>query len=219
MASSGFGSPGFNEAFGTAMAGMGAAGLLGGLFGGDPSKPYKDASKQLTQYTNQAATYQNPFYNAGTAAIPQYQKYLSKMSDPTKFINDIMGGYSQSPYSEYEQEQAIRAANNMASSSGLTGSTPLMLQEQENAENISNKDMETWLNHVLGINTQYGQGLEHEVGMGEKSANSLSRMYEMLGQEMAKAKYGEEAAKNSANSSMFGDLGSLISGALIGFGL
>lgn len=219
MAMSGFGSPGFNKAFGTAMAGMGLSGLLGGLFGGDPSKPYTDASKKIEQYGNQAAGYQMPFYNMGTAAIPQYQNYLKSMSDPVKFINDITSQYSASPYSQYQQDQAMRAANNMASATGLTGSTPLMLQEQENAENISNKDMERWLQDVLGINTQYGSGLSKELGIGQESANSLTRLYEAIGNELAKAAYGGAQAKNSANSSLFGDIGSLITGGLIGFGL
>lgn len=170
------------------------ASLAGGLFGsGDDA--YKDMMKQASAYADKAASYQNPFYDAGTAAIPQYQDWLSGMSDPSAFINNLMGGYSASPYSQYEQEQAIRAANNMGSASGLTGSTPMQLQAQENAANIANKDMEQWLAHVLGINTQYGQGLSTEIGRGQQSANQLSNIYGSLGNLAAGGAYNADMAK------------------------
>lgn len=182
-------------------------GLVGGLFGG--KDPYKDAMKQYQQYAGQAASYQNPFYQAGTGALPQYQNYLNKMSDPSQFINNLMGGYQESPYAKYQQDQAMRAAQNMGSASGLTGSTPLTQFAQQNASDISSADMDKWLQSVLGINTQYGAGLGGLLGMGQGAANQLSNIYGGLGQDMGQASYGSSMAHNKRMSDIFGGLGNL----------
>jgi hypothetical protein len=189
------------------MAASGTAGIANslGLFGGGQD-PYKDASNQYKKYADQAASYQQPFYNAGTAAIPQYQSWLSSMSDPSAYINNLMGGYSQSPWSQYEQQQAMNAANNMGSASGLTGSTPLQLQAQQNASNISSQDMQKWLNNVLGINQMYGQGQQYLIGSGQQSANSLSKIYEELARQMGMSAYGQAAFQNQNASNMIGGL-------------
>jgi len=184
---------------------------VGGLFGmGSSSDPFKDASKQYTKYADQAASYQNPFYQSGKRSIPQYEDWLKGMSDPSEFINNLMGGYSTSPYSQYEQDQSMRASNNAASASGLTGSTPYQLQAQENASNLANKDMEQWLSHVLGINTEYGQGLNTNINRGQQAGNQLSGIYSNLGSQMGNAAYGSSMAQQSS-------LANLLSG-LLGIG-
>lgn len=179
---------------------------IGGLFGGG-GDPYKDAMKQYKMYADKAAGYQNPFYQSGVNSIPQYEDWLKGMSDPSQFINNLMGGYSESPYSQYQQQQSMRAAQNMGSANGLSGSTPMMLQAQQNAQDISSKDMDQWLQNVLGVNTQYGQGLNTNINRGQQSANQLSNIYSNLGNQMGGAKYGQ----GMANQSKFSDL---ISGLL-----
>lgn len=180
-------------------------GIAGGLFGLG-NDPYKDAMKKMKRYTDQAAGYQNPFYNEGKNAIPQYQDWLSGMKDPSAFINDLMGGYQESPWSNYLQDQSMRAAKNMGSASGLTGSTPLMLQAQENSQNLASQDMEKWLSNVLGINTQYGSGLNNEINRGQQSANMLSNLYSGLGGDMAGASYGSNMNTNRNMSSILAGL-------------
>lgn len=167
--------------------------LVGGLFGGG-GDPYNDAMKQYSKYANKAAGYQNPFYQSGVNSIPQYESWLTSMQDPTAFINNLMGGYQESPYAHYQQEQGMRAGTNMASATGLTGSTPFAQQLQENAQNISSKDMDQWLQNVLGINTQYGQGLNTNINRGQQSANMLSNIYSGLGNQMAGGAYGRGMA-------------------------
>jgi hypothetical protein len=179
---------------------------IGGLFG-NGGDPYKDAMKQYTKYSNKAAGYQNPFYESGKNSIPQYEQWLQGMSNPSEFINNLMGGYSESPFAKYQQEQSMRAAQNMGSANGLSGSTPLMLQAQENSQNISSKDQNQWLQNVLGANTEYGQGLNTNINRGQGAANNLSNIFSNLGNEMGGAAYG----KGIANQSQFSDL---ISGLL-----
>jgi hypothetical protein len=170
----------------------GIGGLLGGLFG-DSGAPYGKAMDQYSQWANKSQQAQNPFYNAGTNAIPDYQKWLQGQQDPSGFINHLMNQYQASPYSQYMQQQSMRGGQNAASASGLMGSTPMMQQMQQNAGNIASGDMNQWLQNVLGVNSQYGQGQQHLMGMGQNSANALTSMYGDMGKQMGDAAYGKEA--------------------------
>jgi hypothetical protein len=184
--------------------GMGGLGqFLGGLFG-DSGSPYGDAMKQYQKWTDKAAQYQNPFFDAGKGAIPDYQKWLSGMQDPSGFINKLMGGYQQSPWAQYQTDQAMNAAQNMGSASGLSGSTPLTQFAQQQASGIASGDMQNWLGNVLGINTQYGQGLGGLMGMGQNSANMLSQLYGNLGNQMGQGAYGQRAGQNQDKWNMIG---------------
>lgn len=181
-------------AFDSNMFGSGLGGFLGGLFG-DSGKPYDAAMEQYQQWANKAQGTQQPYLDAGTGAISDYQKWLQGQQDPTKFINDTMSQYQESPYAKYLQQQSMNAGQNAASASGLMGSTPLMQQLQQNAGNIASQDQNQWLQNVLGINTQYGQGQNNLMQGGQNAANSLTNMYNNMGQQMGQAAYGKEAGK------------------------
>lgn len=204
-------------AFNPQMFLSGAGGLFGGLFG-HSGKPYDKAMEQYQQYANQAQGTQQPYLNAGQGAIGDYQKWLQGQQDPTKFINDKMSQYQESPYAHYMQQQAMNAAQNAASMGGLPngmggagiGSTPLMQQMQQNASNISSQDMNKWLQNVLGINTQYGQGQQNLMQGGQNAANSLTNMYNQMGQQMGEAAYGKESGKKQDFWNTLGGVGSMI---------
>lgn len=195
--------------FDKGMFGSGLGGFLGGLFG-DSGKPYDEAMKQYQDWMNKSQGVQQPYLNAGTGAIGDYQDWLKGQKDPTKFINDIMGKYNESPYAHYLQQQSQAAGQNAASASGLMGSTPLMQQLQQNSSNIASGDMNQWLQNVLGINTQYGQGQKDLMGVGQNSANSLTNMYNNMGQKMGEAAYGKEAGKKNDFWNTIGGIGSMI---------
>ncbi len=186
----------------------GLSSLFGGLFGhsGAPYEAYKD---ELSKYFNEAKGYQNPFYQAGTGAIPQLQEWLAGQKDPSKFINNLMGQYQESPWAKYMQDQSMRAGLNAASAGGGgpgnmggagLGSTPFLQQAQQNASNISSGDMQNWLGRVLGINTQYGQGMENMVNRGQNAANSLSQLANDFGQRSAEAEMGRSAREGQDSS-------------------
>lgn len=140
----------------------GAGGLFGGLFG-NTDKPYDEAIK----------SYQ-PYSNAGTNALNSYQEWLNGQKDPAKFINDQMKNYNESDYAHNLTNQSMRAGQNAASASGLSGSTPLMEQLQQNAGQIASADQNQWLQNVLGINTQYGQGQNNLVNTGFNAAGKVA---------------------------------------------
>lgn len=218
-----------NQLYSSSALGGGLAGLLGGLFG-NSGRPYQAAQNayqhafpQMQQYLQQAQNIQNPFYQAGTNALPQYQDWLKQMQDPTAFINKTMSSYQESPWAKYQQAEAMRAANNMGSASGLIGSTPLMQQAQQNASQISSQDMQNYLGNVMGVNTQYGAGLQNMIGGGQNAADMIAQLLGLqsqnandYAQNMARFAYSQAAGKQQDQNNIFGGIGSLLTGGLAG---
>ncbi len=169
--------------------------MLGGLFG-DSGAPYGDAMDQYQQWMNKAQGVQQPYLNAGNDALGKYQQWLNGQQDPAKFMNNLTNQYKESPYTQFLQQQSMRAGQNAASADGTMGSTPFVQQMQNNAGNIASAGINDWLKNVLGINTQYGQGQQDLVHGGQNAANSLSNMYGQMGQQMGQAAYGQRAGKN-----------------------
>jgi hypothetical protein len=173
------------------------SGDIGNLFSSmfsHPDRPYQKASDTLSKYLPQAQSYLNPFLKAGQGAIPDVQNWLKSMQNPSDFINNLMGKYEESPFAKFQQEQAMRAAQNMGSASGLTGSTPLTQFAEQQAEGISSEDMQKWLSSVLGINSEYGQGEFGLMGQGMQAGNSLTKLMQDYMNNQAGLSYGKEAA-------------------------
>lgn len=187
----------------------GIGSILSGLFG-NSGAPYKDAMKQYEKWGQRGQDVQNPFLNMGTGAIPQYQEWLQGQKDPSSFINNLMGGYQESPWAKYQQDQSARRFANAGSTGdspyGGTGSTPLTQFQQQGMHDISSQDQNQWLNHVLGINTQYGQGLGNEINSGQNAANSLTSMFGDMGRQMGEQSYNKKRAENMDRASIWGGL-------------
>lgn len=183
----------------------GLGGITSGLFG-DSGQPYEDYENELKKYYEEAQNWQSPYYNAGKNAIPQYQDWLNGQKDPAQFINGLMGKYQESPWAQYQQDQSIRAGQNAGSANGLAGSSALAKFLQENAAGISSKDMQNWLARVLGINTQYGEGVGNLMHGGQQSANALSGLASNLGQNFAEASMGKTARENQDRNNLWGGI-------------
>jgi hypothetical protein len=186
-------------------------GLAQGFFG-DSGKPYEEAWKGYKPFFEKAQKSQNPFFNAGTQAIPQFQEWLNSQKDPSAFINHLMGGYQESPWAHYQQQQGIRAAQNVGSATGLSGSTALQQQAQQNAQGISSQDMNQWLQNVLGINTQYGSGLQHQEQMGQHAGDFLSQLFSNAGEYKGGTNYGQEAGEQSDRNALWAGIAKLFGG-------
>lgn len=183
-------------------------GLIPGIFGGS-GDPYRDAGKQFQKYTQQGINTQNPFYQQGVNALPQYSDWLSKQQDPAKFMNDLQGQYKQSGYYDFLNQQGQNNITNQASAQGLIGSTPYQQAGTQFAQMNAQTGMNDWLKNVLGVNTQYGQGLETEIGTGQHSADQISQLLEKLGMNMGASKYGQRAGQQADANNIWGSLASL----------
>ncbi len=203
--------------------GGGLASLLSGLFG-NSGAPYGDAMKQFLKYYQEAKGAQNPFFNAGTGAIGPYQDWLKKMSDPSGFINNMMGQYKESPWARYLQDQSMRAGTNAASMGGNAmgqggagiGSTPFAQQMQQNSSNIASGDMNTWLQNALGINSQYGAGEKGLMDMGQHSGDILSQLAMMMGGQMGQGAFGQKFGQDQDFWNMIGGGASMLLPLLFG---
>lgn len=189
------------------MAGL--PGALGGIFGMGGGDPYADAMKQYQKYADQAAGYQNPFFEAGSGAIGDYQDYLQRMQDPSAYLNQLMGDYQESGYNKYLQDEAARAGLNAASAGGLVGSTPYMQEAERTAANLAQGGMDNWLKQALGLNELYGSGLDTLMGRGQGASNALTNLYGGLGKSMGLGTYGQGMDKRQQMGDLFGGLGSL----------
>lgn len=183
-------------AFDSGQFGSGLGGFLGGMFG-DSGKPYDKAMEQYQKYMQMGQGVQQPYLDAGKEGLGNYQEWLKGQKDPSGFINNLMGNYQESPYAHMLQQQAMNAGNNSASASGMMGSSALMQQQMQNAGQIASGDMNSWLQNVLGINTQYGEGQKDLKNGGQQSANALTDMYNNMGKQMGDAAYGKEAGKKN----------------------
>lgn len=175
--------------FNSGQFGGGLATLLSGLFGNSagPYHEYMDWEKK------------------GLEGYKPYEDWLNTQKNPTEFINKLMGNYQESPYAKYLQQQSMRAGTNAASASGLTGSTPFAQQMQQNAANISSQDMNQWLQNVLGINTQYGQG---QFNLGGAKSNIFSRLGE--------GAFGARGAENQDFNNILAGGGNILASLLAG---
>lgn len=185
--------------------GGGLASFLGNMFN-DPRKPYAEAQRSYGPWADKAAGVYNPFYQEGQKGMGKFEDWLNGMKDPSGFINNLMGGYKESPYAKYMQDYATRAGTNAASASGLSGSTPFMQASQENAAGIASKDMQDWLGRVLGINTQLGQGWGDIMHQGFNAAQGMGNIFGNRARDEAELGYGKEAAGQSRGNGIIGGL-------------
>lgn len=201
-------------AFDPQMFSSGAGGLFGGLFG-NSGKPYDKAMQEYQKYFMPAAANQSPYQNAGIGGINNFQEWLASQKNPTEFINNLIGGYQESPYNQFLKNQSMLASQNAGSAEGTLGSTPMMQQMQQNAANISQGGLNDWLKNVLGINQQYGAGQQSLINTGQNSANALSNLFSEMGGRMGEAAYGKQAGKNQDFWNTLGGVGNMF-GSLFG---
>jgi hypothetical protein len=191
------------QAWKSKLGGLGS--LLGGIFN-DPRHAYAEGQRAYDRNMDRAEGAYNPFYQSGIEGMGKYKDWLSGMSNPQDFINKLMGGYQESPYAKYLQQQAGAAGTNAASASGLIGSTPWAQQMQQNAAGISSGDMQDWLSRVLGINSEYGRGQQNLMGQGFNAAQGLGNIFGQNARDQAQMAYGKERAGDERSGNILGGL-------------
>lgn len=195
------------------------SGLVDTVFGGGKGKA---ADREAEGY-DRANAYMKPYQQGGQQDYSQYRGDVSREGaelnqygnpmdwmwqqagkDPQQFMQQLTSGYSESPMARYAQEQAMKAATQGASASGMLGSGALFKHLQNNAYDISARDQDRYLGNVMGVNNQqmrYGQNLQGQrtnqrsslwnlVNLGNQSAVQMGQ--NEIGKGQAEGR-GEEA--------------------------
>ncbi len=161
----------------------GLAGFLGGLFGNSGS-PYDKAMDQYRDWNDRAVGEQNPWRDNGIEAMNRYKAWMNNMQNPVDFMNKLVSQYRPSAQTDFLQQQAQNAGINAGSATGMSGSSPMIQQMQTNAGNIAQQGLSSWLQNILGLNSQYGGSLDNLMNRGQHASDTLSGLYDNMGQRM-----------------------------------
>jgi hypothetical protein len=205
----------------------GLASLLGGL---GTSQAYSGLGAQLGQlqpllekYRQMAVGGLAPFQKAGVGALGQFQQALGGMADPQAYINKVMGSYQQSPEAHQQIQQAMQAANQAASASGMLGSGAEQTALQKQAQQLTAADQQRYLQNVLGVGGQYRAGLGQLLGLGAQTGAQMGQFDIGTGQDianvLARQAQAQAQAQQAQTGGILGGLGGLLGAGLSLFGL
>lgn len=156
------------------------------MFGGGDARG--DADKGY----NQANGYMQPYYQGGVNDYNQYQQNLQNQGQmlgkygnpadwqwqhanmsPDDFYNQLMQGYQQSPQAKYAMNQMTNATDHAASASGMLGSGAYGKALNQNANQISQNDMQQYWNNVMGGMNQQSGAINNFQGQQANYQNGL----------------------------------------------
>lgn len=148
----------------------------------------------------------SPYTGAGSQAIQQYLQSIMGMKDPAAWMKNIMGGYSQSPSAQLQQEAAIRSANQAGAASGMLGSGAEQSQIARQAQGISQEDQQRYLQNIMGVQGQFLGGLGGISQMGEQGI--MGQMQQQMQQQQLQERQREfdEQMRQQGKQSMWGNI-------------
>lgn len=215
-----------NFDWGSALPGI--AGGIGSLIGGFNSgsgqmqDQINNAINRTGQTTDQANQYLQPYQQGGQQAYGQYNDWLQRMQNPTGFYNDVMSQYQMSPAAQFQMEQGTQAANHSAAAAGNVGTPAAQKALMRYSQGLSSQDMQNYFNNVMGVNSQYGGGLNNLNQMGYGAANQMGQNLMMSNSQIAQllqnmgmaGAYGQQQQGAGIGGAIGGIAGGLLSGGL-----
>ena len=182
---------------------------------------YKNPADAASQYYNQIPgqtnQYYQPYFEAGKNQLPGLtEQYGQLMNDPGGKLNQIGGGFQQSPGFKFALEQALGGSGHAAAAGGMAGSPQHEQQNMELATQLGNQDYYNWLQQATGL---YGQGLTGAQGMANQGQQAGQSQADMIAQALAQQgnlSYAGQQNKNQNNANIWGGIGKGI-GALSAF--
>lgn len=211
----GYSTPGGFD-FGSMIPGL--SGIAQGIFG-DSGAPAQAAGQAyegiIDKYLPGVQQGFTPYQQAGETGLNNWQNALGKMGDPQGFMNNILSGYEESPWASFTRKYGQEGMNNAASASGMLGSGAMMKEAAQYNQDLTSKDMQTYLQSVLGINKDYLGGEAGMAGMGLDASKAysdfMSRIIPGYAEAMGGSAYGQQAGGQSDMGSMLGGIGSVAS--------
>lgn len=195
--------------------------LLSKLFGGGSGKSPMDAANQyLNQIPGVGHQGYDPYINAGMDASGRTKsKYEELMSDPTSFINKLMEGYKPSEGYQFQKDQLTKELSNTAAAGGVAGTPMDQLNQGEQIQGLLGKDMQQFLQNVLGV---FNTGLEGEEGIANRGYDASKNLTDLLGgalNQQGGLAFQDQQQKNKNKNdlwSMFGKALGAGAGGLLG---
>lgn len=186
-----------------------APGLLSagkGLFDmfGHKKNPAQAGINELNKIPDQTRPYYQPYIDAGKG-LPEDLKnrYREMLDDPNKLYNQLAAGYKQSPGYANTLREALGGVSNATAAGGMLGTPQHQQDAAEVAGNVANKDFETYLNHMLGINER---GMSGEEGINDRAYDAGTNYANTLAnttQQKAQLKFIDAANRNAGRNSGF----------------
>lgn len=194
---------------------------LSNLFGGGgSSNPAQSAMPYFDQAASTERQYLDPYIQRGQGSGDILSEQFGQMSqDPAAVLERLMGGYEPSKGYQMMQDRMGQAAANTAAAGGMRGSPLEQTQQQELTQGLLSKDMQQYLQNVLGLQTQglageqglYGTSFDAARGLSGDLANILGTKGQL---EFQGQREGQQRGQDLLSSLM--GLGGTILGAGIG---
>lgn len=170
-----------------------------------PEKETEDETQKRYDYIKSLSEKNiRPLYdqqiNRGDAAYNQINPIVSKMgTDPTSFINDLMGKYTASEAYKQKLAEMMKAAHSTAAAGGMVGTDQDQDVHSRLSLTLQSEDMQNWLNNVLGVQNEGIQALGHFYDNGQTAQNKYSDEYlNMLSASDTKKSAEERGAEQAA---------------------
>jgi len=153
--------------------------MLSNLFGGGRKSPMDAASPYLNQIPGVGHQGYDPYINAGLDASGRTKsKYEELFSDPTAFINKLMEGYKPSEGYQFQKDQLTKELSNTAAAGGVAGTPMDQMNQAEGIQGLLGKDMQQFLQNVLGV---FNTGLQGEEGIANRGYDASKNLTDLLG--------------------------------------
>ena len=189
--------------------------LFGG--GGDNS-PMNAANQYLNQIPGVAHQGYDPYVTAGQDASGKTKsQYEDMMNDPTGFINKLMEGYKPSEGYQFQKGQLEKSMGNTAAAGGIAGTPMDQLNQAEGIQGLLGKDMQQFLQNVLG---RYDKGLEGEEGIATRGYDASGKLTDALGgalNQQGGLAFQDQQQKNKNKNDMWSMFGKALGAGAGGF--
>lgn len=153
--------------------------MLSKFLFGKKADPMGAANQYLSQIPGVGKQYYDPYISRGLDAGGKAQtEYDKLMSDPSGFINALMGSYEPSKGYQFQKDLLTKEMSNTAAAGGIAG-TPLdQMTQAEGVQGLLSKDMQQFLQNVLGV---YGTGLSGEQGLYDTGFQASGNLADLIG--------------------------------------
>ncbi len=156
------------------------------MFNTGRADPTWGANQELDKIPDMLKEYLGSYMNQGKGAYDQLNPIYGNMAnDPQGYYKNMLAGHKPSDAYKTTMDEALKSAGNTAAAGGYRGNINDIQNEAGISSRIANeflnKDMQNWINNLMGIQGQGLQGLGHFYDTGydasKNMASDLSNIY------------------------------------------